>query len=817
MIRRADTLKTVTSVRLAMAGTIVASLLAGCGSSSTPDAAVGGSSAPFADSQLARCMLDSPLREVGAGLDARSQRLEVEVAAAVGRAEGPCADNTAFRFGSGIYDITGPVALKSGAGWEDPAQVMRGIHQRQFARAFSVASPCNGKRVMLVVADIGMVWGDLRVAILDAVAADPVLSRDYRGENVMLSATHTHNGPAGFSHHHASYLLHLGFDPLVRQTIVDGTIEAMRLAHANLQAHPQSAPIRLASGELLNANINRSRPAFAMNPQTEREQFLDTRGEEVDVNKRMVQLNLARDDGSGVGAINWFGVHATVLGPETDLVSSDNKGFASLGFERIMRTRYDAPAGEDRFVAAFAQADEGDASPNIFILERPHPDPTRGGGENVFESLAISGTKQLAGALELWAEGGPLRGPVDFRLVHVPMNQVRVEDPEVLSRLHHPPELDSPDKRTCNAALGVSFPAGAEDGPGPLSQEGVRCDAEGIPLLGSLVNDLQTLLLDFGVPLEAVSELLLCNLDTLPLLGLGCHAEKPVLLPLNLGEIVGGLPEGVTQLLGLTVNFESPIQPLQIVRIGNLALVGLPWEVTTMSARRLRALLLEELAPVGIDTVIIGSLTNDFVHYLTTREEYASQQYEGASTIYGPWSLAAVMQETRRLALSMVQDTQPAPGPEYPDVAPLLLRVPYIPLDPVAPGGFGSVVEDVPATATPGETVTAIFRAGHPRNDLRLQDSFVYAEQQQADGTWVAVARDRDPELLFVWAPLVVPPVALDLPLAGPSNAEVQWRIPRDIAPGTYRLRHVGRAVPGGDYEGISSPFTVTGEGALCP
>ena len=34
-----------------------------------------------------------------------------------------------------------------------------------------------------------------------------------------------------------------------------------------------------------------------------------------------------------------------------------------------MRTRYDASKGTDTFVAAFAQTNEGDASPNIFILD----------------------------------------------------------------------------------------------------------------------------------------------------------------------------------------------------------------------------------------------------------------------------------------------------------------------------------------------------------------------------------------------------------------------------------------------------------------
>jgi neutral ceramidase len=803
---------------LAMA-VVLTSGLSACGSSSPADT---GAVAPFADPQLAQCVIDSPMRQVGAGLNAPSLVLDVPVPP-VGRAAGECADNNRFHFGSGIFDVTGPVALKSGAGWEDPTQVMRGIHQRQFARAYAIASPCNEKRVMFVSADIGLMWGSLRTGVLDAIAGDPVLSTFYSGDNLMLSATHTHGGPAGYSHTEAGNALHLGYDDLVYQTIVNGMVEAIRRAHANIEANPQAAPIRLASGELLNTNINRSRPAYEANPETERAAFLDVRGEEVDVNKRVVQLNLVRDNGNAVGLINWFGVHPTVIGPEADLVSSDCKGFASLGFERIMRTRYDVTPGNDTFVAAFAQADEGDSSPNIFINEFPHPDPRRGGGEDIYESNAISGTKQLAKALELWNDGTALRGPVDYRFMHVKMNEVVVTDPAILARLQHPAELDSTVKQTCNAALGVSFPAGAEDGPGPIGYEGIRC-GDDPAIMQSIVRDFAELA-DFGLPLELVSNLLLCNLQTLPLLGMSCHAEKPILLPTNLGEALGGLPQGIIgDLLGApllpdppSLNFEVPIQPFQIFRIGNLAVVGLPWEVTTTAARRIRSLLLEELAPVGIDTVVVAGLVNDFVHYLTTREEYATQQYEGASTVYGPWSLAAVKQETRRLALSLRDGGQPDAGPAYPRTTPVLRRVPYIPFDPPGGTAFGEVVADAPPTVAPGEIVSAVFQAGHPRNNLMTQDSFVFAERLNADGEWEIVARDRDPELRFIWDPAILPPLPLDSPLTGPSTAEAAWHIPRNTPEGTYRLRHQGEAVPGGPYEGISSPFTVSGAVALCP
>ena len=791
---------------------MLAVALTGCHDSSP----AGRSTAAAAGGSLAQCVATSPFLQVGSELDVPG-RTEMPLPVAVGSAAAPCSGNTTFRFGSGLYDITGVVANTSGMGWESPTQVLSGLQQRQYARAFAFESPCNGKRAIFVSTDTGMIFSSVRKYVHDAVAADPAMGALYPPESIMLSATHTHQGPAGYSHYEAFNLLHFGYDELVFQTIAEGIFQSIRLAHANLQANPQSAPLRLATGELLNTNINRSIPAFTLNQESERREFLDRNGEEITTNKRVVQLNLTRPNGSPVGVINWFGVHPTILGTTLKLVSSDHKGHASLGYEKIMRTDYSGTPGPDSFVAAFAQADQGDSSPNIYITERPFPDPTRGGGVDEYESNAIAGTKQLAKALELAPQGSPLSGPVDYRYVYVKMDEVTVSDPVILASLQHPAELDAEPKRTCTAVLGPSFAAGAEDGPGPTT-EGLSC-ASSPDVLAAAMADIQTLLNiapatfpGYSLPVTLVSTLALCNVALLPPLpnaDFTCHAEKPIAIP------VGSIATGISA-------SEPAILPLQILRLGNLAIAGLPWEVTTMSARRIRKTLLAELAPAGVDTVVVASLVNDFVHYLPTREEYSSQQYEGGSAIFGPWTLAAVQQELRKLAISLREGSTLDAGPDYVYATPLLLRTPYVAGDtPGAGGSYGDVVTDVPATAQAGDTVTAEFQAGHPRNDLRIQSSYVYAERQKSDGSWEVVATDRDPELWFVWKPLYPSPLPIETPQLGPSTAEAVWHIPKNMPNGTYRLRHEGTAanvLTGSEsYSGTSSAFMLTGPVAACP
>jgi len=795
---------------LAAAATALA--LAAC-SSSEPGAGAGTDTTgtpPVAERQLAECVLQDPRREIGAGLDAPG-RLEVD-APAVGSADGACADSRGFRYGSGLYDITGVIANKSGAGWENPQQVMSALHTRQYSRAYAIASPCNGKRVLFVSADMGLIFGSIRQGVLSAIAEDETLSAFYGPENFMLSATHTHAGPAGYEHGDGANLFHFGYDEQVYNTLVNGIVESIRRAHANIQAHPQTGPIRLSTGELLNANINRSRPAFEMNPEAERQAFLNERGEEIDVNKRVVQLDLVRDNGSAVGLINWFGVHPTVMGPTQPHVSADSKGHASLGFERIMRTRYDAAPGEDTFVAAFAQADEGDSSPALFFQDFPPLDPRRTGADNHIESVAVHGTKQLAAALELYGSGTGLSGPVDYRFFRVAFDAIDVTDPAVLASLPHPPELDAEDKRTCSGALGVSFGAGStEDGHGP-TVEGARC-GEDPALIEAAQQDFQTVLETRlegfpgswpkeTIPPFLVSSTAACNVTPEVLPGdYSCQAEKPVLLPRG-----------------------DSVLPFQLFRIGNFAILGVPFEVTTMAARRIRALMLEALAPAGVDTIVVAGLVNDYVHYLTTREEFASQQYEGASNLFGPWSQAAVAQEALTLARALRDGEAVEPGPDKPTTdggnPP---RPPYIPSDTAHPSGApGTVVTDVPAQVTAGEIVMAEFVAGHPRNDLRTQASYAYVERQRDDGEWETVVSDRAPELVYEWRPLLPSPVPVDLPLTGPSTGAVIWQVPANAPAGTYRLRHEGTAqaavlLPAEAYSGTSGSFVIEGPVAPCP
>ncbi|GBN45175.1 Neutral ceramidase 3 [Araneus ventricosus] len=138
---------------------------------------------------------------------------------------GSRAENDIYDIGIGIADITGPAADINMMGYAKVSQVTRGIHTRQYSRAFVVSD--NSSRVALVSIDSGMVSHIVKMEVVKALKEK--FGELYTEENVMITATHTHATPGG----HLQYLLYLipsqGF---IRQTffsLVKGIVKTLPL------------------------------------------------------------------------------------------------------------------------------------------------------------------------------------------------------------------------------------------------------------------------------------------------------------------------------------------------------------------------------------------------------------------------------------------------------------------------------------------------------------------------------------------------------------------------------------------------------------
>jgi neutral ceramidase len=646
-----------------------------------------------------------------------------------------CGGDEAFTVGAGVYDVTGPAAELGMMGYAMIDQKTEGIHTRLRSRAFVVGSGCTGKRVAFVSADLMSISQAVKQGVVEKLQAR--YGAVYGHENVMLSATHTHSGPGGFIDYALYNLTVLGFDRQNYDAVVEGIYQSI------VRAHESATPghVKRAEGQLAGASINRSREAFARNPPAEVAGAPET-------DLAMTLLRFDALDGRAVGTVNWFAVHATSMGNDNKLISADNKGYASYLFERAKGVDYLAPG--PAFVAAFAQSNEGDVSPNIF-------GGTQGEGANDFESTAASGKRQYDAARALYdAASQPVGSGVDYRFAYVKFDGLAVGSAYT----------GAGTKTTCRAGIGVSMIAGAEDGPG-YGREGFSCED---------VADTFNL-----------GEVLVCGGLSTP-----CQGEKPMIL-----ETGAFAPPWTPNVL-----------PLQIVRIGRLAIAGVPFEVTTVAGRRLRQTVLAELAPAGVDRVVIAGLANSYAGYVATREEYAAQNYEGASTHFGPYTLNALQQEFARVARAM-RDGGALSSP----VAPPDLRGQQSTVQtgvvfdsPPVGKSFGAVITQPAASYAAGQTVSATFWGAHPKNNLRIQDSFLRVERSTATG-WKAVAYDWDWETTYRWKRDNC------FPTFACSRVTTTWTIPPGTPAGTYRIRHDGnaKAIDGhiSAYQGISRTFTV--------
>ena len=97
-------------------------------------------------------------------------------------------------------------------------------------------------------------------------------------------------------------------------------------------------------------------------------------------------------------------------------------------------------------------------------------------------------------------------------------------------------------------------------------------------------------------------------------------------------------------------------------------MAALPGEFTVMSGRRMRNMLKQAAAGYPVSNVALSGLNNMYTHYVTTPEEYGGQRYEAASTIFGPNTLNAYLEQYEKLLAALLTGGSVSPGPTPDDL-----------------------------------------------------------------------------------------------------------------------------------------------------
>ncbi|KAD7477040.1 hypothetical protein R6Q59_006877 [Mikania micrantha] len=732
--------------------------------------------------------------------------------------------------GVGSYDITGPAADVNMMGYANMEQTTSGIHFRLRARSFIVAEESQGKSLVFVNLDACMASQIVTIKVIERLKAR--YGDLYTEDNVAISGIHTHAGPGGYLQYVVYIITSLGFVRQSFDVLVDGIERSIVQAHENLR--PGSVYVN--EGEVLDASINRSPSAYLSNPEEERRKY------KYDTDKEMTLLKFIDDESGPIGSFNWFATHGTSMSRTNSLISGDNKGAAARfmedwynkGFEsdllmksgagyykrpprrisniinpdshehrkelmEIASTIQSSPGRSvtsvakrvrrqegTQFVSAFCQSNCGDVSPNVlgaFCIDTGLPcdfNQSTCNGKNElcygrgpgypdeFESTRIIGERQFRKAVELFQNASEqLTGKVGYRHTYIDFSDLSVQLPQVGDSV-----------TTCPAAMGFAFAAGTTDGPGAFDfKQGDDKGNAFWKLVGGLLKKPDA---------EQIS----------------CQDPKPILI--DTGE------------MHEPYDWAPSILPLQIFQIGQLVILNVPGEFTTMAGRRLREAVKEVMTTSGDKDncnlhVVIAGLTNTYSQYVTTFEEYQIQRYEGASTLYGPHTLNAYIQEFKKLASSLINDQPVEAGPQPPDLLEkqIGLLTPVV-MDATPLGAsFGDCKSDVPPDSTfrQGDVVTVTFWSACPRNDLMTEGTYALVEIfVQSTNNWEAAYDDDDWCLKFKWS--------RPSKLSTRSYATIEWQIPDEAVSGIYRITHFGasKSLFGSvnQFTGSSSAFAVT-------
>lgn len=713
-----------------------------------------------------------------------------------------------YLLGVGKGDITGPVVEVNLMGYADPKQLGTGLRQRLYSRAFIVGDVSNpSDRFVYLVLDTQSGDTAVRYGILSGLQELGPEYSVYTQNNVAVTGTHSHSGPAGWLNYLLPQITSKGFDHQGYQAIVDGAILSIVRAHENLQP----GYLSVGSEKVKGANINRSLYSYLNNPEQERAKYNISSEDDGSVEKDLTLLKFQRaSDGKHIGVLTWFPTHGTSMYGNNTIITGDNKGVAAWLFEKSVSRDSDAAEG---FVAGFSQANVGDTSPNVLgawcedgsgqmcTLENSTcPGDGRVGkchargplfqaNDTGTSSCFEVGRRQFAAAQaayhQLKKAPTPVKGPwvKSFHTFHDMSNFTFVlPNGSVVS--------------TCPAALGYSFAAGTSDGPGVFDFTQHDGDPSNTSPVWKVVSNF---------------------LKEPPDEQRACQGRKPILL--DVGE--------VQRPYAWTPN----VVDVQVFRVGQFIAIVSPGEASTMAGRRWKEAVKDESAALfrhnhpskpeqsPEPVVVIGGPANSYTHYITTEEEYAIQRYEGASTLYGPHTLAAYLNVTLKY-LPFLDAAARSPPPQPVEFFPpdnrnrSLSFITGVVRDGTPLGkSFGEVVQDVSSFHRVGNRISATFVGANPRNNLRLEGTYAAVEKLESHlpVSWKTIRTDADWSLVFRWERVSS--------VLATSEVEITWETDREDDEqlergGVYRLRYFGdwKSLGGTitSFEGESSPFQLS-------
>lgn len=528
-----------------------------------------------------------------------------------------------YEVGTAKVDITPDLLDVTMLGWGDPAHRVKSVRTPLYARAITVQA--GDRRMAFLCLDICFISELLRREVVRRLGI--------KEESLVITATHTHSAPGGYT---ADVLYDLpsdGFVPEILETYVEGSVRAVRKAFKS----PKSAEIRFVSGKFspeAPVAFNRALRAWNRNPETPK---YTKRDRHLAVDREMTLLRFDDLEGRPLAALNWFPVHATSIHRDRYEIHSDNKGVAAEEMERQVREA----EGVQDFVAIFAQGAAGDVSPNFqkFFGMREN----RGVYRDDEASCSLNAKLQVDQAMKLF-DAAEMSAPLTIRL-------------RSIFEFHDFSRLGP-------AEIGYWLLYGTEEGRGlPLILVWISLITIRVSqLLGFFRAKLRGLPARWPWTDDPVQGNKITLMECGKSRAFGYERIEKLIFPNQVSPIVATIKRwgriGVFRQRPLSPH----VLPLQIIQLGDLALLAVPAEFTTVAGWRLRSTVEAAFPERGEDKIrraIVFGYCNGYCGYVVTPEEYPVQGYEAACTHFGRFTLNAYLSAFTELSQKLIQGVTP--------------------------------------------------------------------------------------------------------------------------------------------------------------
>jgi neutral ceramidase len=542
----------------------------------------------------------------------------------------PRAGPGTLRAGFSRIDITPPTGVGLTGNGPEGSPAM-GYRMRLYARAL-VLEQASGERLALVVADLPHIS-----LLLHRRVAAKTRDLGIGVDRLLLSATHTH-ASVGHMYEAAAYNDHgssvTGFDGEILDSVSSRIARAVRLATADLAparigwgAKPVWGQTRVRSLPAMLRNVPRPQPVIPPPAGTPLEYSL--------VDPILTMLRVDRWDQRRMmfrpaGAWSVFAIHGTGNAPNNDLLDSDLPGMIAASLERYIDLQVNGDTARGHSTYLLASGAAGDVSPDWPVQSRCTP-------PRFLPEQSPAGP--FARTLWTWVPVTQAEEAMCRHTARRAMTNVASAISAAAESLFQQLQDSLQDSLTLERSFLTLRLADQADSLG-------ICDAP-IPGMATFGGSADARTRFYGWRWLGLIHSGMEEGPSSPRSPHGCQGQKRFLFWEGAMRLVGRKLPTAAQFL--------------VVRIGSHLLAGVPFETTTMAARQVRDSMMaaSPIARRPEDAVIV-TLTNGFLEYVTTADEYTAQYYEGSSTLYGPGSATMLAGTVARLVRTLSsRDTLP--------------------------------------------------------------------------------------------------------------------------------------------------------------